>query len=75
MGCCRAEGGWGAGELANEGWMKRSTRAALLNDTKTEGDNETERHQRSSLWQHNTEAELHMKPGGMVPLHRDSSAK
>lgn len=60
---------------ANEGRMGRSLQAALLNDTKTEGDNDTERHQPSGLCQNNVEAELHRKPGGMARLRRDSSAK
>lgn len=60
---------------ANEGRMGRSLQAALLNGTKTEGDNDTERHQPSGLCQNNTEAELHRKPGGMARLRRDSSAK
>lgn len=56
------EGGWG-----------RNTWAALLNDTKAEG--EKRYLGAPAICQNNTDAEFYIKPGGMTPLLGDSSAK
>lgn len=60
---------------ANEGRMGRSTPDALLNDTKTEGDNDTERRQPSALRHNDPEVELPMEPGGVVIRQRKEELK